>query len=286
MVPDWPAPAAVRALSTFRWGGQSTGSYASLNLGDHVGDSPGAVAANRQRLVRAAELPAEPNWLRQVHGTEAVNLDELAVDESALDGLAVDESALDESALDELALDGLALDESAQDEWSGAPAPAADAAYTRSAKRICAILTADCMPILLAADTGDLVAAVHAGWRGLAAGILAATVRSVGVAPRGLMAWIGPCIGPEYYEVGTDVRDALCGSGAAALAAFRPNARGRYLADLPLLARQQLADIGVTRIYGGTECTYGNPERYFSHRRDGQTGRQATLIWLDAPRRG
>jgi YfiH family protein len=242
-----------------------------LNLGDHVGDSPGAVAANRQRLVRAADLPAEPNWLRQVHGTEAVNLDALALDELAPDGLAMDR---------------LALEELARDEPARALPPAADAAYTRSAKRICAILTADCMPILLAADTGDLVVAVHAGWRGLAAGILAATVRSVGVAPQTLIAWIGPCIGPEHFEVGTDVRDALCGPGAAALAAFRPNARGRYLADLPLLARQQLADIGVNRIYGGTECTFGDPERYFSHRRDGQTGRQATLIWLDAPRRG
>jgi YfiH family protein len=243
LVPDWPAPARVRALSTFRWGGQSAGRYASLNLGDHVGDSTAAVAANRKHLMRAAALAAEPTWLRQVHGTAAANLDELPV-----------------SALP----------------------PAADAAYTRRAGPICAVLTADCVPILLAADAGDLVVAIHAGWRGLAAGIVAATLRGVRTRPQDLVAWIGPCIGREHYEVGAEVRNAICGQSAAADAAFRANEQGRYLADLPLLARQQLAAAGVSRIYGGSECTYGNPQRYFSHRRDGETGRQATLIWLDA----
>jgi YfiH family protein len=248
LVPDWPAPARVRALSTFRWGGHSTGRYASLNLGDHVGDHSAAVAANRQSLVRAAGLAAEPLWLRQTHGTTAANLDEL---------------------------DAPVLH---------TPLPAADAAYTRRPGPICAILTADCVPILLAADAGDLVVAIHAGWRGLAGGIVAATLRHVGAEPQGLMAWIGPCIGPQHYEVGAEVHAALCGPSAAAAAAFRVNARGRYLADLPLLVRQQLSAAGLTRIYGGTECTHGNPQRYFSHRRDGDTGRQATLIWLDAPR--
>jgi YfiH family protein len=239
ITPEWPTPPRVRALSTLRTGGTSAGRYASLNLGDHVGDSPAAVAENRRRLAAAAELPAAPVWLRQVHGAHVADLD--------------------------------------------APVPSlnADAACTRQPGRVCAILTADCVPVLLAADRGGVVAAAHAGWRGLSAGVLAATVRAAAVAPQELIAWIGPCIGRRHYEVGSEVRDALLHSVPGAAAAFQANSRGRYLANLALLARLQLESLGLTGIYGGSDCTYADANRYFSHRRDGQTGRQATLIWLE-----
>jgi hypothetical protein len=216
-------------------------------LGDHVGDAATAVAENRRRLAAAAALPAEPSWLRQVHGATVADLD------AAADGAA------------------------------GTPATA-DAAVTRCPGRVCAILTADCLPVLLAADSGDQVAAAHAGWRGLAAGVIEATIaamsRAGGTAPHRLLAWLGPAIGPQHFEVGAEVREALLGADPAAESAFSPNARGRFMADLGQLARRRLAAAGVDRIYGGGECTYEDAARYFSHRRDGVSGRQAALIWL------
>jgi YfiH family protein len=243
--PEWPAPPGVRALSTFRSGGVSTARYASLNLGDHVGDSLQAVVENRRRLKAAAGLPAEPAWLTQVHGTNVVDLD------------------------------------AAADLGASGPVGPADAAFTRRRGRVCAILTADCLPIMLAADSGDLVAAAHAGWRGLAGGVIEATVEALQVAPQRLMAWLGPAIGPEHFEVGAEVREAVLSGDSGADAAFAVNARGRYMADLSGLAHRRLAALGVSRIYGGGDCTYADGERYFSHRRDGVTGRQATLIWLE-----
>lgn len=246
LVPDWPAPANVRALSTHRMGGVSTGPYQSLNLGTHVGDVPEAVQENRRRLASAARLPTEPVWLRQVHGAEVADLDQA-------------------QSANRVAEEGR------------------DAAISRCAGRVCAILTADCVPILLAADDGSVVGAAHAGWRGLRCGVLAATVRALDVGPERLMAWIGPSIGAAHYEVGAEVRAAMLRLDATAAAAFRLNERGRFMADLALLARQQLQGLGIRRIGGAMACTYADRERYFSYRRDGQTGRQATLIWLEAP---
>jgi len=243
LAPDWPAPPGVRTLSSFRGGGASAAAYASLNLGDHVGDVAATVALNRQRLMAAAGLPAEPIWLRQVHGANVADLDER-------DGAA--------TALD-----------------------AADAACTCRPGRVCAILTADCLPILFATESGDRVAAAHAGWRGLAGGVIEATVQALGVPPARLLAWLGPCIGPRHFEVGAEVRVALLAGDPSAQAAFRPNARGRFMADLALLARRRLTRAGVHRVHGGSECTYTRADRYFSYRRDGVTGRQATLIWLE-----
>ncbi len=234
---DWPAPPGVSVISTFRRGGVSAARFESLNLGDHVGDDPEAVAENRARLRREAQLPSEPCWLRQVHGVAVRNLD------------------LDEAPV------------------------AADAAFTRQSGRICAILAADCLPVLLAADSGELVAAAHAGWRGLAAGIIEASVAAMGVPPERLVAWLGPAIGPEHFEVGAEVRQALLDRDTGAQEAFRPNSRGRFMADLGALARRRLRALGVWRIHGGGECTHAAADRYFSHRRDGNTGRQATLIW-------
>ncbi len=244
MEPDWPAPAGVRAVSTFRGGGASGPPYASLNLGGHVGDTPAAVAENRRGLAAAAGLPSEPVWLAQVHGNLVADLD------------------------------------------ATADLGAADAAFTRRPGRVCAILTADCLPILLAADSGSLVGAAHAGWRGLAGGVIEAAVRTMGVAPATLMAWLGPAIGPRHFEVGAEVREALLRGDSGAEAAFAPNARGRFMADLDVLARRRLDALGVSRVYGGGHCTYADGTRYFSYRRDGVTGRQATLIWLDRASHG
>jgi polyphenol oxidase len=237
LTPDWPAPAGVRALSTWRSGGSSTGRYESLNLGSHVGDDGAAVAENRSRLKMAAKLPGEPCWLRQVHGKVVADVD--------------------------------------------APLASNDASFTRKPERVCAILSADCLPVLFASLKAGVIGAAHAGWRGLAAGVLTATVRAMGEKPSALIAWIGPCIGPYSYEVGPEVREAVLSGMPAATPAFVGNARGRFMADLPLIARLQLQELGLNAIYGGTECTFSHADRYFSHRRDGQTGRQATLIWLE-----
>jgi polyphenol oxidase len=246
ITPEWPAPVTVRALSSYRHGGVSAAPYGSLNLGDHVGDKPSNVAENRRRLAAAAGLPAEPQWLAQVHGTNVADLD--------------------------------------ASQLAGAPGGglgAADACFSRQPRRVCAILTADCLPILLAADSGDLVAAAHAGWRGLAGGVIETLVTAVPAPPAKLMAWLGPAIGPQHFEVGAEVREMLLQNDAGAAAAFTPNARGRFMTDLGKLARRRLEALGVERIYGGGQCTFAGGDRYFSHRRDGTTGRQATLIWLE-----
>ncbi len=208
IIPGWRAPQRVRALSTRRGGGVSVGRYESLNLGTHVGDAPAAVAENRRRLCAAADLPAEPTWLQQVHGAGVLDLDGI------------------------------------ESHGTGAP-PEKDAALTRGTARVCAILTADCLPILLAAADGTAVAAAHAGWRGLCAGVLAATVRALDIAPARLVAWIGPCIGADHYEVGAEVREALLATEPQAAGAFRATPGGKFLADLELVARLQLQALGV-----------------------------------------
>jgi YfiH family protein len=258
-------------------GGVSAAPYASLNLGDHVGDSAAAVAENRRRLRAMAGLPAEPMWLEQVHGTRVVDLDAGGDFDAAADLEAVAEvdAAAEFDAAAKLNVP------------ARRPFGPADAAFTRRRGRVCAILTADCLPLLLTADSGELVAAVHAGWRGLAGGVIEATVRALltaralRVAPERLMAWLGPAIGPKHFEVGAEVREALLKDDLGAAGAFVPNARGRFMADLGELVRRRLAALGVRRVYGGDQCTYADPDRYCSHRRDGVTGRQATLIWLE-----
>jgi hypothetical protein len=157
----------------------------------------------------------------------------------------------------------------------------ADGVFTRAVGKVCVILTADCLPVLLATSSGSVVGAAHAGWRGLAAGIIEATVSAMGVSTHTLLAWLGPAIGPMHFEVGAEVRDAVLAGDSGAGVAFSPNARGRFMADLALLARRRLTALGVTQIYGTEECTYARADRYFSHRRDGNTGRQATLIWRE-----
>lgn len=240
ITPDWPAPCNVKALFTTRSGGVSNEPYASFNLGDHVGDDPLAVEQNRGLLRRF--LPGEPKWLKQIHGTGSVNVD-------AYDCTTPTEG---------------------------------DAAFSRHPGNVCAVLVADCLPILLCDRGGSAVGVIHAGWRGLAGGVIEHTVSAIGAVDSSIMAWLGPAIGPNHFEVGEEVRQAFIKHDRKAALAFLPHPgnNDKWFADLFLLARQRLADAGVTGIYGGGECTYGDPVRFFSYRRDGQTGRMAGLIWL------
>ena len=238
IIPDWPAPARVHALTTTRTGGVSLPPYESLNLGEHVGDVPAAVAANRERLRETLGLAVEPGWLRQVHGTCSVDAADSAADCEA------------------------------------------DAAFTRQSGVICTVLTADCLPVLLCDRKAEVVAAVHAGWRGLLNGVIEQTILKM-AATGELMAWLGPAIGPQAFEVGDEVRGAFLSEDAASEDAFIPSPAGRWLADIYALARLRLLRSGVTRISGGEHCTYSEPERFYSYRRDGQTGRVASLIWLE-----
>lgn len=234
-VPPWPVHPAVRAFVTVRGGGASGDPFASFNLGDHVGDAPQAVAANRAAL--RATLPAEPLWLEQVHGADVADAD-------AASGV-----------------------------------PRADAAVARRAGVVCAILTADCLPVLYAADDGSVVAAAHAGWRGLAAGVLEATVAAMAVPPEDVVAWLGPAIGPAAFEVGADVHAAFCATDGACGAFFAPLREGKWLADLPGLARHRLARLRIGAA-GGTWCTHTEADRFFSWRRDKASGRMALVAWL------
>ncbi len=242
--PAWPAPAWVCAAFTTRLGGHGTGPWGALNLGTRVGDDPGRVAANREAVARSLGLPAPPQWLQQIHGADLVT--------AAADGLE----------------------------------RVADACWTRQHGVVCAVQSADCLPILLCDRAGSLVAAVHAGWRGLAGGILQRVLIGLGVAPGGLLAWLGPAICGRCYEVGAEVRAAFCAAVHPRLAGrFRPADRpGHWLADLPGIARDQLQAAGVpaAAIHGGDLCTFEDPGRFYSHRRDGPTGRMAALIWLAA----
>ncbi|MBP2851416.1 purine nucleoside phosphorylase YfiH [Dickeya oryzae] len=238
LIPDWPAPARVRACSTTRLGGVSSAPYDSLNLGNHVGDSPLHVQDNRQRLLATAGLPVMPHWLQQVHGTQVINLDQVSSD--SLTG---------------------------------------DAAYTTRQDRVCAVMTADCLPVLFCSANGDEVAAAHAGWRGLQAGVLEETLRHFHARPADILAWMGPAIGPQQFEVGGEVREAFLQVDPIADCAFVPR-NGKFLADIYQLARLRLAAAGVTQVFGGEYCTVSDSGRFFSYRRDGMTGRMATLIWL------
>ncbi|OAB61866.1 hypothetical protein AY599_23710 [Leptolyngbya valderiana BDU 20041] len=235
--PDFGQPRAVGVLATTRAGGVSGGPWASLNLGTACGDAPADVTENRARL--SADLPAEPCWLRQVHGTRLIHLDD----------------------------------------WT--PGIEADAAWTDRRDQVCVILSADCLPVLLADRRGTLVAAVHAGWRGLAAGILERVVEALPTAPADLLAWIGPAIGPAHYEVDARVRDAMLDLSPALEACFQPLREGHWLADLPAIAQQRLRSVGIVEPVDAKLCTASDPARFFSYRRDGgQTGRQASLIWI------
>jgi YfiH family protein len=266
LIPQWPVPAHVHSVCTTRAGGRSLAPYDSLNLGDHVGDDPLAVRANRATLHQA--IGAQPVFLSQVHGTHVEWIDGNTAHGTPADGCLTDQPGL-----------------------AGI------------------IMVADCLPVLFTNLQGSLVAAAHAGWRGLAGqgggGVLEAVhERFSALAPVNtsqaateIIAWLGPCIGAGAFEVGDEVRDAFVAQDPAARVMFTPTnggttggttaakPAGKWLADLQGLARLRLAALGVTQIYGndGTPgwCTVSNPSRFFSHRRDRVSGRMAACIWLD-----
>lgn len=220
IVPDWPAPAGVRALVSTRL----------------IGDVRREGAAKFRAL-----LPAEPRWLRQVHGVVVV------------------------------------------DASRNAGPVEADAAFTKDRGVVCTVMVADCMPVLLADEKGEAVAAAHAGWRGLSAGVIEATVGAIGVPAQRLLAWLGPAIGPKIYEVGAEVREAFVAKDSRAESAFVPTRPGHWNLDLYAVARQRLASLGIARVSGGDFCTYTERERFFSYRRDKAMQRMAAAIWLQSP---
>ena len=247
---DWPAPPGVRAFTTVRQGaGGSRPPFDRFNMGNRTspeGDDPRQVQRNRDELRQLAGLPSAPHWLRQVHGTGVLRFD-------------------------------------APPTAQGVEAePEADAAVTSTPGVVLAILTADCLPVVFAARDGGEVAAAHAGWRGLAAGMLEATLAAMRTPADDAVAWLGPAAGPAHYEIGSDVRDAFLAHSAQAEAAFAATRPGHWRVDLHALARQRLQAVGMdaAAIHGGNQCTIADPSRWFSHRRDRRSGRMATLVWM------
>lgn len=239
--PDWECSANIQACVTTRIGGLSAAPYDQLNLGDHVNDDPQRVSHNRALLKSQLELPAEPVWLQQVHGTRVVDAAEVKSGVSA------------------------------------------DAAFTAQDNTICAVLTADCLPVFFCTEDGSTVAVAHAGWRGLAAGILQTTATALQTSSAQILCWLGPAIGPHAFEVGGEVRETFISQQDAAAAAFIKTSEDHWLADIYTLARIQLKSMGISRISGGEHCTFTDAERFYSYRRDGVTGRMASLIWMSNP---
>jgi YfiH family protein len=240
IVPAWPVPPRVQAFVTTRRGGVSTGERAALDLGS-ANDERADVLVNRARV--RALLPGDPRWLQQVHGVDVVTLDAIVPP----------------------------------------AAPVADAAVTATRGVVCTVRTADCLPVLFADRNAGAVGVAHAGWRGLAAGVLESTVaalQALGVAPGNIVAWLGPAIGQDAFEVGDEVRRAFVTHDPVARSAFRAGAPGKWHADLYALARQRLAARGVKDVSGGGLCTRSDDARFFSYRRTHEAGRMAALIWL------
>ncbi|KGQ70762.1 hypothetical protein A1D23_12255 [Chelonobacter oris] len=238
---DWRLPANIKTLSSQRSGGVSVSPYDSFNLGNHVGDEASAVTANRLLLIQEGSLPQAPLFLNQIHSTTVIELPT-------------------EEAL-----------------------PDADAVYTNQAEQVCVVMTADCLPVLFASENGNEVAAAHAGWRGLSDGVLEATIGKFAAERSQIHAWLGPAIGAGAFQVGQEVRSRFIAQDPQAETAFAadPNQPQKYLCDLYRLARQRLIKCGIRHIYGGEYCTFTQKERFFSYRRDGKTGRMASLIWFE-----
>ncbi len=238
---DWEAPRSMVALTTTRAGGVSAAPFDSLNLGAHVDDDPDAVARNRELVQSELALPAAPVWLNQVHGSRVA----------------------------EVGLD------------NAGSIPEADAAVTRQRGCVLAIMTADCLPVVLCSPEYDVIAAVHGGWRSLASDIVQNTLLAMDCPPDSVHAWMGPAIGPECFEVGDDVWDRFVSQDWQMAGCFKANERQRFMADIYAIARLSLTSLGVTRISGGGLCTYTDSERFYSYRRTPTTGRMATIAWME-----
>ncbi len=232
---------AVRGLTTMRAGGVSEGAYASLNLATHVGDAAIAVKENRARLRAALGLQREPVWLDQCHGTRVARLPA---------------------------------------EGPGTQPRQTDAAVSRRAGQVLAVLTADCLPVLLASSLDNVIAVAHAGWRGLADGVVENTLAAMSSEPAAIHAWLGPAIGPRSFEVGHEVYSRFTDAYAEASTCFAPGGEGKWFADLVGLARQRLVSCGVRHITSADLCTYARENQFYSHRRDGECGRMASLLWM------
>ncbi len=249
LIPDWPVPASVCACVTTRQSPQAlltskfADGYADFNLALHVGDDPHQVNNHRQQLAHTLEVSAEHfAWISQVHGVRVVTAEE---------AIAQADASLE-----------------------------ADAVDTATPGLVCTVLTADCLPVLLCDAAGTHVSAVHAGWRGLADGVIEQAVKRF-PSHAEILAWLGPAIGPAAFEVGEEVRQAFLAQDVAAESAFEPSLPGKWRCDLYALARQRLAALGVTQVFGGTECTFADTGIFYSFRRDGsQSGRMASCIWL------
>lgn len=239
LLPDWPAPANVHALTTLRYGGYSSGPYTSFNLALHTGDEPLAVQKNRELLRSYFELPAEPIWLQQVHSNCLVEAGSTVINTQA------------------------------------------DGCWSRTPGCVCAVMTADCLPVLICDRSGAKVAAAHAGWRGLYAGVITNAVTVLQADPAELMVWLGPAIGPLAFEVGLDVMELFTIKHHTNKSAFRPVDATHWLCDIYQLAKIELAALGVTAVHGGDQCSYADEQRFYSYRRDGITGRMASVIWLE-----
>ena len=256
---QWPVPSNVRAFTTLRHGvGSSLPPFDHFNLGNRTaadGDDPATVERNRAELVERFELPSVPHWLRQVHGTEVLRF-----------ASAPSPAPRRKSP------------------WGtfpgGGAEPVADASVTSVSGVVLAILTADCLPVVFANEDGTEIGAAHAGWRGLAAGVLENTVTAMRSPPDEIVAWLGPAAGPQAYEIGAEVFDAFVSQDTSAASAFVATRPGHWRVDLYALARQRLARLGITRVHGGDLCTISDPQRFFSHRRDARTGRMATVVWM------
>lgn len=283
IIAAWPAPATIKAYTTTREGGVSQPPFASFNLGEHVGDDPMAVQRNRGLLRQQLQLPGEPLWLEQVHGTRVVCADHANYADHVdhVDHVDRLRHANDNSRSSDNAEKALTKDP--QRISNPLDLVVADAAYTHQPNVVCAVLTADCLPVLLCARRGNSVAAVHAGWRGLVAGVIEHTVQALQIPGSELLAWLGPAIGPTMFEVGEEVQAQFVAVDDQAQAAFTATTNNRWLADIYLLARQRLQRCGVTAIYGGDYCTYSQQQTFFSYRRDRQTGRMASVIWFTEP---
>ncbi|OQQ01849.1 multi-copper polyphenol oxidoreductase [Vibrio splendidus] len=243
IIPNWNAPKNVKAFASTRFDGFSTGAYQGLNLGTHVGDDASLVENNRARLKQHANMPAAPVWLNQTHSTDVVTVLHPTAD---------------------------ILD--------------ADGAFTTAKGVVCSAMTADCLPVILTDTKGTQVAAVHAGWRGLAGGILenaVAKFSNLGSENK-IIAWLGPAIGKQAFEVGEDVLEAFVSFDSQAKLAFEAKSEpGKWLANMSQLATQRLNKVGVTSVTDSNLCTFDDADAFYSYRRDGITGRQATFIWLE-----
>ncbi len=241
--PDWPAPAGVHALTTTRRSGVSEGTFASFNLATHVNDREQHVVKNRQYLQTQYKLPSEPVWLQQTHSNIVIQADL----------------------------------------QPGNQVSVADASWTAKPGVVCAVLTADCLPVFFCDTKARRVAVAHAGWRGLHNGIISHTFKALDVAAENCLVWLGPAIGAAAFEVGEDVYQAFLERDPATSIAFKQQDASHWLCDVYQLARWELNALGVKSIYGGGLCTFSDAEQFYSFRRDGETGRMASLIWMDQP---